>query len=166
MADESGKTGNKAYSFEELLREKGYIVYTVTGISMLPFLRQRRDIVEIHACGASRPKRYDVVLYRRNANYILHRIVRVLSDGYILSGDHNTFVERDITDAEILGVMTRVIRDGKSVTPDNFLYKCYVHLWCAPYPVRIFILRCVRKLRRIAGRVRRPGKGERGKPEP
>ena len=35
------------YSFEELLEKDGYIVYTNVGCSMLPLLRQRRDIIEI-----------------------------------------------------------------------------------------------------------------------
>ena len=155
--------GNAARSvtFEEMLRQDGYILYTNTGYSMLPLLRERRDIIEIRPKGSPRCKKYDVVLYRRGGMYILHRVLRVLPDGYVIAGDHNTFLERDITDGQILGVMTRVIRNGKSVTPDNFLYKCYVYLWCAPYPVRIFIQRCVGKLRGIARRIRRLGKGER-----
>ena len=153
-------------TFEDVLNTYGFIVYNNIGLSMLPLLRERRDIIEIRPKPAARCKKYDVVLYRRGDQYILHRILRVLPDGYIIAGDHNTFLERDITDAQILGVMTRVIRDGKSVTPDNFLYKCYVYLWCAPYPVRMFILRCVRKLKNIAGRIQRLGKGESGKPAP
>ncbi len=161
---EEPKAGYK--TFEEMLSQDGYLVYTNVGGSMLPLLRERRDIIEIRPKTFPRCKKYDVVLYRRGDMYILHRILRVLPNGYIIAGDYNTFLERDITDAQILGVMTRVIRDGKIVTPDNFWYRCYVRLWCAPYPVRIFILRCVRKLRSIAGRIRRLGKGESGRPEP
>ncbi|MBR4501442.1 MAG: hypothetical protein IKP22_06065 [Clostridia bacterium] len=153
-------------NFEKILDSYRLIVYSNVGYSMLPLLRQRRDLIEIRAKGTGRCKKYDVVLYKRGNMYILHRIVRVLPDGYIIAGDHNTFVERDITDADILGVMTRVIRNGKSITPDNFLYKCYVYLWCAPYPVRMFILRWVRKLKSIARRIRRLGMGESGGPEP
>ncbi len=131
----------KKYSFEEILREKGSLAYINVGRSMLPLLRERRDITEIRAKGPDRCKKYDVVLYKRGDMYILHRILRVLSDGYIIAGDHNTFLERDITDEQILGVMTRVIRDGKSVTPDNFWYKCYVHLWCDFFPVRVLFLK-------------------------
>ena len=163
------KTGElkKQYkSFRDLLNEDGYFVYTNVGTSMLPLLRAGRDIIEIRKLGKGRCRQFDVVVYQRGDMYILHRILRVLPDGYIIAGDHNTFLERDITDAQILGVMTRVIRDGKSVTPDNFWYKCYVYLWCAPYPVRFFILRCVWKLKSIARRIRRLGKGESGKPEP
>ena len=141
--------GLKYKTFEEMLLQDGYLVYTNVGCSMLPLLHEHRDVIEI------REQRGDM--------YILHRILRVLPDGYIIAGDHNTFLERDITDEQILGVMTRVIRDERSVTPDNFLYKCYVHLWCAPYPVRIFILRCWGKLRRIAGRIRKSISGSAGK---
>ena len=34
--------GVKVYSFEEMLYEKGYIIYTNVGMSMLPLLRRKR----------------------------------------------------------------------------------------------------------------------------
>ena len=64
-------------SFEELLETKGYIVYRTVGYSMLPLLRQKRDIVEIRPKGAERCRKNDVVLYKRNNKYILHRILEV-----------------------------------------------------------------------------------------
>ena len=36
-------------TFEELLEKDGYIVYTNVDTSMMPLLRKRRDIIEIHA---------------------------------------------------------------------------------------------------------------------
>ena len=106
----------------------------------MPLLRQKKDIIEIRPIERS-PKKYDVILYKRGSRYILHRILKVLPDSYIIAGDHNTFIEKDVADDMILGVMTRVIRDGKSITPDNFWYKVYVHLWCDAYPVRMKIIR-------------------------
>lgn len=118
----------------------------------MPLLRQRRDMIEIRKKEPGRCKKYDVVLYKRDGKYILHRILRVLPSGYLIAGDHNTFVERDITDADILGVMKRVIRDGKNITMDDPLYRLYVHLWCDCYPLRMFFLRgkafAVSRLRR------------------
>ncbi|MBR5345733.1 MAG: S24/S26 family peptidase [Clostridia bacterium] len=130
------------YTFEEALSEKGYIIYTNVGTSMLPLLRQRRDIIEIHKKDpTTRCKRYDVVLYKRGNKYILHRILKVRTNDYVISGDHNIWREYGITDAQILGVMTRVIRDGKSIdVSTNRLYKLYVHLWCDFYHVRVAIL--------------------------
>ena len=132
---------SRKYTFEELLDNDGYIVYTNVGYSMLPLLRQKKDIIEIQKKGTGRCKKYDVVLYKRKEKYILHRVLRVLPDGYLIAGDHNTFVENDVSDDDIIGVMTRVIRNGKSITPDNLLYKIYVHMWCDIYPLRMKMLK-------------------------
>ncbi len=139
----------RVYSFEEMLHEKGVIAYTNIGTSMLPLLRQRRDIIEITRKQSERCRKYEVVLYKRGETYILHRILRVLPAGYLIAGDHNTFVEKDVTDSMILGVMTRVIRNGKSITPDNFFYKAYVHLWCDFYPIRMWIIRWKQRIYRL-----------------
>lgn len=145
----------KVTSFEEMLNEKGFIVYTNVGYSMLPLLRQKKDVIEIRKKTPERCKKYDVVLYKRGNRYILHRILRVLPDGYIIAGDHNTFIETDITDARILGIMTRVIRDGKTITPENGWYRMYVHLWCDAYPVRMALLKIKFGIRWFAGGVKR-----------
>lgn len=141
-----------AYTFEEMLSEKGYLVYTNVGTSMLPLLRERRDIIEIHKKNAPRCKKHDVVLYKRGDTYILHRILRVLPYGYLIAGDNNAFVERDVTDDMILGVMTHVIRNGKSIYPTDLKYKLYVHLWCDCWPLRMFVLRGRNYLKRRLGR--------------
>ena len=145
----------KMHTFEDMLSERGYIVYTCKGASMMPLLRQQRDIIEIRPKGYHRCKKYDVVLYKRRENYILHRILRVLPDGYIIAGDNNTFLEYDIKDEQILGVMVRVIRDGKDIYMTDKKYRLYVHIWCDFYPVRIFLLGTKRKLRVIASRLKR-----------
>lgn len=137
-----------------MLEEKGSIIYTNVGVSMMPLLRQRKDIIEIRKKETERCNKYDVVLYKRENRYILHRILRVLPDGYIIAGDHNVFIETDIKDKDILGVMTRVIRDGKTITPDNIGYKIYVHLWCDCYPLRMHLLRKKWKLQRIWGKIK------------
>ena len=145
----------KVYTFEEMLDEKGFLIYTNVGYSMMPLLRQKRDVIEIQKNENERCKKYDVVLYKRGDKYILHRILKVLPNGYIIAGDHNTFLERDVTDDMILGVMTRVVRDGKAISVDDFWYKAYVHLWCDVYPVRMgilkvkaFVYRCLRFVKR------------------
>ena len=122
---------------------------------MLPLIRQRRDIVEIRKKNSKRCNKYDVVLYKRGEKYVLHRILKVLPDGYIIAGDHNTYIETDISDDMILGVMTRVIRNGKSITPDHIGYKIYVHLWCDFYPVRMWIIRTKQRIWHILGSVKR-----------
>ena len=141
-------------TYEELLEKDGYIIHTNVGYSMLPLLRQRRDIIEIRRKEpGSRCKKYDVVLYKRGDKYILHRILKVLPDGYLIAGDHNTFVETDITDDQILGVMNRVVRDGKDVYMTNPGYRIYSHLWVDFYPIRMSIIRNKRRARSLARRI-------------
>lgn len=128
------------YSIEEFLNQYGFLVYTNVGYSMMPLLRERRDIIEIRKKEPGRCKKYDVVLYKRSGQYILHRILRVLPEEYVVAGDHNSFLDANITDDDILGVMKRIVKDGKEITMDDPLYRLYVHLWCDCYPLRMFIL--------------------------
>jgi len=149
----------RAMSFEEMLDEHGYVVYTNVGYSMMPLLRQRRDIIEIRAKGPGRCKKYDVVLYKQRGLYILHRVLEVRHNYYVVAGDNNAFLDPPVTDDQILGVMTRVIRDGKSITVDDRVYRAYVRLWCAPYRARMGLLRTRGKLgtvkRKIIKRARK-----------
>lgn len=135
------KPSIQVMTFEELLNKDGAIVYTNVGASMMPLLRERKDLIEIRRKGEECCRKYDVVLYKRGEQYILHRILKVFPNKYILAGDHNTFIDPPVTDEMILGVMTRVIRDGKSITPDNIWYKAYVHLWCDFFPIRVLLLK-------------------------
>ena len=79
--------------FEEVLEKKGVIAYTNVGVSMLPLLRENRDIMIIRKRGADRLKKYDAVLFVRpevqdQSCYVLHRILKVLEDGYWIVGDN------------------------------------------------------------------------------
>ena len=81
----------KVKTFEEMLSQDGYLVYTNVGCSMLPLLRERRDIIEIRPKASPRCKKHDVVLYKRGDQYIIHRILCVLPDGYVIAGGPQHF---------------------------------------------------------------------------
>ena len=129
-------------SFEEYLNSNGVLVYTNVGKSMLPLIRQKRDIIEITRKGSERCKKYDAVLYKQGGRYVLHRIIKVRPSDYVIVGDNCIYREYGITDDMILGVLTRVIRDGKSIYSTDWKYRVYVHLWCDFYHIRAGILFC------------------------
>lgn len=138
-------------SFEDELARRGRLVYTCVGTSMLPMLRQRRDLLIIEK-PAGPLKKYDVPLYRRDSGkYILHRILQVRPDGYVLCGDNQWRRERGVKDRQILGVLTAFVRDGKQIPVTDRRYRLYVHLWCDLFPVRALVLWC----RALPGRVKR-----------
>ncbi len=138
-------------TIEQLLAEEGVYLCPTVGKSMEPLLRERRDTVQISALRAS-PRRYDVVLYRREGVYILHRIVRVLKDGgYVIRGDHCLQNEYDISAGQVLGVMTAFWRGNRFVRTTDLRYRLWVRLHCALYPVR----RGWHAMRALGGRVLR-----------
>lgn len=142
-----------AISFEEELRRNGKLVYRNRGFSMMPMLRQDRDLMVIVPCPQGRCRKYDVVLYKRNGQYILHRILKVLPEGYVICGDHNWKKDPVVYDEQILGILVSFVRDGKEIPVDNVLYQCYVHLWCDVFPLRATALRVRAKLGRIKRRI-------------
>lgn len=128
-------------TFEEELRLNGKLIYTNCGDSMMPLIKQGRDVLVISAADG-RLKKYDVPLYKRDSGqYVLHRILKVRQNDYIICGDNRWQREYGITDRHIIGVLTSVLRNGKEISFNSLRYRIYVHLWCDLFPVRAFILR-------------------------
>ena len=135
-------------SFEEILARDGRLVYTSVGSSMLPLIRQGRDLLVIEKA-EGRLKKYDIPLYRRdNGRYVLHRILKVRENDYVICGDNQVVKETGITDRRIIGVLTALVRNGKEVSLDSRKYWLYTHLWCDLFPVRAAILRFLHLLKR------------------
>ena len=126
-------------TLEALLARDGYLVYKTRGVSMEPMLRQKRDLVVIRV-PASRLKKYDVALYRRGDAYVLHRVIAVKDDHYLIRGD-NTYALEHVPDAAVIGVLTGFQRKGKPHEATEWGYRCYVRLWQGIYPLRVFCLR-------------------------
>lgn len=127
-------------TYERELELHGKIIQRNHGSSMMPMLRQNRDVMIIERV-SGRLKKYDCPLYKRaDGKYVLHRILKVRKNDYVIAGDHCTKKEYGITDADIIGVLTGFIRDGKVITTDNKLYKLYYHLWCDLFYVRVAII--------------------------
>lgn len=141
--------------YESELSKHGKIIQPSHGISMLPLLRQKRDVMII-GCPAGRLKRYDCPLYRRaDGKYVLHRILKVREKDYVICGDNCTKKEYGITDADIIGVLTGVIRDGKEIPVTSLGYRFYCHLWCDFFYLRVLLLLCKRLVLGVASRIKR-----------
>lgn len=132
---------------EDVLEKEGVYVATICGISMYPMLRNQRDTVVIKPY-TGRLKKYDVPLYKVGDRYILHRIIKVLPDSYIIRGDNLQEKEYGITDEKILGVLTSFYRDEKEIKLDNWIYKTYVFIWHTFFYPRIFVQKAYNKLKR------------------
>ena len=138
-------------TFEELLEQDGRIVYKTKGSSMRPLLHENRDLVVILKKDG-RLRRYDVALYRRGTAYVLHRVVGVRDEGYLIRGDNTYALERVPEDA-VLGVLAGFTRKGTYHEVTDRGYVLYERVWCALYPVRAALIPGVRLVRRAARKV-------------
>ena len=144
-------------SFEQMLKEQGVLVYTNTGDSMWPLLHQHKDLLINKPRPEGRLKRLDVPLYKRdNGKYILHRILWVRKNDYVICGDNRFFPEFGIQDRHIFGILDSIVKNGKTIplrsTPEHpdvpFIYKLYMHLWCDFFIVRApIVYLCLKTLR-------------------
>ena len=137
-------------NIEEQLRTNGVYVSTTVGVSMKPMLRNRRDRIVLLPVGKERLKKWDLPMYRRaDGKYVLHRIIDVKDDHYIIRGD-NTYMKEYVRDEQILGYVSEFYRGNRHVSTDEKGYRRYAAFWHAIYPLRMPL----HKLRMLASRVK------------
>lgn len=118
------------------------------GVSMLPMLRQGRDMVELSPL-PERLQKYDLPVYQYpSGKYVMHRVVAVKEDHYICLGD-NTYEYEKIQHAQMIGLVSAFKRGDKRIDVHDPIYRLYCRIWCAIFPVRKLLKRAKRWLRRI-----------------
>lgn len=138
---------------ESELRESGVYASVTKGSSMRPLFKTNRDVVILKRSDTE-PRKYDVVLYKSGeGKYILHRIVKVLSDEFIIRGD-NTYIPERVAKNRILATLTEFNRKGKKHSTEDFGYRLYSRLWNFIYPARFLVFKaltlaygCYRKIK-------------------
>ena len=118
----------KRGEFEKYLKSHGEVMMPIQGTSMLPLLRPGKDLVLIERKKENhRYEAGDVILYRRveKKQYVLHRIIRVCADDYVLLGDNCFSKEYGIRDEDILGIMTGFVRLGRHHSVQEKGYEWY-----------------------------------------
>ena len=114
---------------------------------MQPMLYQNRDLVIIENF-EGRLKPYDVALYKRGRQYVLHRVLSLGDGVYYIRGD-NTYSIETVPEVNVLGVLTAFVRNGKQHQVTERGYRFYSRFWHAIYPLRVFRLRFKSRLRKL-----------------
>lgn len=115
-------------NIETILTEKGEAVACTAGSSMYPMLRNRKDMIVVET--VKRPlKKYDVPLYRLDSGkLVLHRIIKVKPDVYVIRGD-NLVTTEYVRPDQIIGVLKAFYRGGVFVDCEtNKIYKIYIRI--------------------------------------
>lgn len=118
------------------------------GYSMLPLLRQGWDCVFL-VKPQGHLKKNDIAFYLRDdGHYVLHRVMKYENGKYTMCGDNQTYLEKDIEDRHIIGVVSKFKRQDKLVTPESKPYKMYMFLWQS-----LFIRRCFFFARKVKHKI-------------
>ena len=137
---------------EREISERGSFASVTKGPSMRPLFKTQRDMIVVSKI--ERPlKKYDIILYKGgDGAYILHRIIGIREDYFIVRGDNNYFKERVPRDT-VIGVLTAYNRKGKSGSPDSFSFKLYSRLWRYIYPFRFLTVKAKAFLSKVKNRL-------------
>ena len=122
----------------EQIDETGRAYVPVTGTGMEPLLRPSRDMVVVDRTRTFH--RGDIVLFDgKDDRYGLCRVIRKGKDSFTVAGDSRWHTEKDVSCDRILGVVSRIQRDGRFLSRGSLFLKLYSFLatWLA-YP-RIFL---------------------------
>lgn len=133
---------------KEQLESGRTVVLPITGTSMLPLLVAGRDNVILTS--VEKPNINDIIFYRRdNGQFVLHRIIGIDENGYILCGDNQWVKEYGIKDHNIIGIVTEINRNGKSFSINETKYVKYYKRWLKLFPIRKPLIKILTILRAI-----------------
>ncbi|MEG2396057.1 MAG: S24/S26 family peptidase [Oscillospiraceae bacterium] len=126
----------------EKLESGAEVTIPITGTSMLPLLVAGRDTVTLKKADANL-KKFDLPLYRRNDGaFVLHRVINKDDNSYTLCGDNQWVFEKGITDNQIIGIVCKITRKGKTFSTESFKYKMYCKIWHSLLFIRKYIVKC------------------------
>ena len=137
-----------------LLRAGAEVPLVVTGSSMVPFLRDRRDKVYLKSPDFVPVRTGDILFFKRDSGqWILHRLHHFTSDGLmVINGDGQTWFET-IRPDQVLGVVIKISRSGKApFSPRRRDWALLRRVWKLLLPARPALLRCIGRISRLRHR--------------
>lgn len=112
-------------NIEKILAEQGSVISPIKGDSMFPMLDEEKDAVRIVPVRGVL-KKYDIPLYRRpGGQLVLHRIIEVRKNHYMICGDNRDGLEK-VPFRWVVGVVEGFFKDGKYIPVTDEEYTKYV----------------------------------------
>ena len=138
------QTGN----IEQCLQELGYAVVPVRGTSMWPLLKEGKTRVQVEVKEGKQVRKGDIVLYRRkDGTLVLHRIIKVDYDTFLVCGDHQWKQMEQVQEEQILAVAQGFFKNGNYIDEKTWWYRLYKRFWNGNLTVR----RCCLAFLRLSG---------------
>lgn len=132
----------------ELLQNNQRVRITVTGDSMMPFLREDTDSVELSAVSFEDLRLGQILLIKRTCGkYILHRLVYKKKDCFYIAGDAQSWVEGPLYPGQLIAVVSNIWRGDRLVSQSSIFHHLLSCLWWLRLPIRYVLLKIYRFLR-------------------
>lgn len=135
---------------EAELDERRKVSFTVTGMSMWPFLCHGRDQVILEKVQREDLKLGDIVLFcSPEDNYTLHRITSLGSDTFQTTGDSNCYRDPSCSYDKMIGRVCEVVRKKQTIECNNCIWICFSRAWMLLFPIRHSLITCWMKIRKF-----------------
>ena len=138
---------------ESELHNRGKVRFRVKGISMQPMIRNDHDEVLLSELGNRKPEIGDICLFKFYGRHVLHRFKRMEGDVLYFQGDNVMVTEEHCKINDVVGIVTKVYRDGKEVSPTSSKWHYLTKIHRSKYKFRLLLSRTW--LYRIARRIKR-----------
>ncbi len=133
-------TGAYISVLRELTEQGQEVCLLISGNSMCPFLIHERDSIRFKKPDREL-RRGDMVFYQRpNGRFVMHRVYKVVKEGYLITGDAQIAVEGPVKREQIFALITQVHRKGKWIGPGNFWWEFFEHIWIRMIKIRLPVL--------------------------
>lgn len=120
--------------------------FKIKGTSMLPFLKDNKDSVLLSPVKESVVKN-DVVLFSYNGRHVLHRVIKIEGEKYIIQGDGVYASSEFCHSKDIIGKVTQIQRpSGKIIPVTSFKWRMFSSLWVNLRFLRKYLLFIYRRL--------------------
>lgn len=105
----------------DLLNKGNGVKFTVSGNSMMPWIRSYKD--QVLLVPVDKVKKGDIVLYKTEEKYILHRVYRVKNEYMFIMGDGCIHADGYYPLSCAIGKVAKIYRG-------NFEIDCMKRRWC------------------------------------
>lgn len=132
---------NELFSFiiEQLKLDKN-VDFKVIGNSMLPFFYDKKTTVTLRKINTI--KKNDIVLFKYNNKYVLHRIIKIKSNTITCMGDG--LITKEIIDKSDIIAKVISYENKKRIMINKKTYLLRVRLWMILRPLRRLIIKIIR----------------------
>ena len=123
--------------------------FTVTGSSMLPFIRANRDRVLLVPINDTL-RTGDIVLFRtsyKTGRCCLHRVYKINDDTVQTFGDGNMWPDKPVSKDRILGKAILINRGERKIDCESLWWRFIFRIWATLWPIRTVLLKIAKVLK-------------------